>query len=142
MKTSHESITAEEFRERFLAICGRGGGQGLPRKQRDQHILFRAAVQGLGRASYSESELNNALEIWLSVVDIGGRIDHVSLRRGLVDAGYLRRDSSGSRYEVCLAGRAEVLFAANVQDIDALEVIQTAHVRAAERKRKWARTGE
>ena len=142
MKRSHESISAEEFRERFLAICGRGGGQGLPRKQRDQHILFRAAVQGLGRASYSELELNNALENWLSVVDIGGRIDHVSLRRCLVDAGYLRRDAGGSRYEVCPAGREEVLFAASVRDVDALEVIHTAHERAAERKRKWARTRE
>ena len=138
METSHERIDAEEFRVRILAICGRGGGHGLPRKHRDRHILLRAVVQSLGRASYSESELNDALERWVSLVDIGGRLDHVSLRRHLVDAGYLQRDSGGNTYAVRSAGREEVLFAAGVQEVDALEVIESARLRAAERKRKLA----
>jgi hypothetical protein len=138
MDTSHEKIGVEAFRERFLAVFGRGGGQGLPRKRRDQHILFRAAVQSLARASYSESELNEALESWISLVELDTRFDHVSLRRYLVDAGYLQRDSGGRAYRVCPAGREEVLFDAAVQQVDVLEVIQSAHARAAERKRNWA----
>ena len=138
MNTSHESIGAEEFRERFLAVFGPGGGQGLPRKRRDQHILFRAVVQSLGRAAYSESELKDALESWLSLVELGDRFDHVSLRRYLVDAGYLQRDPGGSAYAVCPAGREEVLFDAAVREVDVLEVIQSAHLRVAERKRDWA----
>jgi hypothetical protein len=138
---SHGTIRVEEFRERFLAVVRRGGG-GLPRKSRDRHILFRAVVQSLTRASYPEPELNEALQNWLSLVDVGSRVDHVSLRRYLVDAGYLRRDSGGNAYVVCPAGREEVLFDAGVQEIDAVEVIQSAQERAAERKRKWARPSD
>lgn len=142
MDTSDEKIRVEEFRERFLAVIGRGGGQGLPRKDRDRHIVFRAVVQSLGRASYSESELNGALQNWLCLVDVGSRIDHVSLRRYLVDAGYLQRDPGGSRYVMCSAGRGEVLFDAGVQEVDALEMIQSANMRAAEQKRKWTHPSE
>ena len=139
MTSSHDRIRAEEFRERLLALVAPGGGHSLPRKSRDRHILFRAAVQSLGRASYTESELNDALASWLSLVDLDGRVDHASLRRYLVDAGYLQRDAAGRAYLVCSAGRGEVLFDADVQEVDTVEVVQSAHLQAAERKRMWAR---
>jgi hypothetical protein len=60
----------------------------------------------------------------------------------LVDAGYLRRDPGGSTYRVCAAGREEVLFDVGVEEIDAVEVIHSAHVQAAERKREWTRPSD
>ena len=136
------TIGAEEFRKRLLAIVGPGGGPGLPRRQRDREIFLRAAAQGLRQPTYSESDLNAALGDWLSLVEIHDRVDHVSLRRYLVDSGYLQREAGGSVYTVRLSGREDVPFESGVREVDAVDVIHSARVRASQRRRQWAGAGE
>ena len=93
-----ELITALEFEKRLVALC-RGMSSGLPRKRRDRHIVFRSVIQTLdATALYSEKSINQSREKWASEVGAGVEVDHVTLRRYLIDAGYLRRDPQGTNY--------------------------------------------
>ncbi len=79
-------VTVREFEERLAALCG-GTGRSMPRKQRDRHIIFRSIVQALAETGiYSEQSLNAALKQWILTVGSGIAIDHVTLRRYLVES--------------------------------------------------------
>jgi len=132
-----DCITAGEFEERIAALCLSGAGAAFPRRQRDRHILCRSMVQMLdARENYSEADLNDALRRWLSEIGTTFEMDHVTLRRYLVDEGYVLRDADGSRYRVNLKGKGLVEFDKEVSRIDSLMVILAAKARVAERKRE------
>lgn len=136
MTRSRSPVDMTEFRQRLEAVCGRGGAPGFPRKQRDRHILLRAALHCLPKsAPYAEPDVNDALEGWLARTGISANIDHVTLRRYLVDNGYLRRDRGGLEYTVDPAGHGEVEFEPGVAEVDAAEVLQTMEQRALEKKK-------
>lgn len=133
---SERIITTTEFKERLAAICLSGGAAAFPRRYRDRQILYRSIVQRLERhRKYSEEELNTAIQQWL--LEIGGclDIDHVTLRRYLIDERYLTREMNGSAYEVRPAGNAVMEFEPEVSAIDAFTVIQDAKDRIAERRK-------
>ena len=96
-----QKIDTVEFEKRLEVLCLKGGGLGLPGKDRDQHILFKSMVLLLdAQRSYSEKEINAAMKQWLVKIGRAIDIDHVTLRRYLVDEEYLLRDSAGSVYRV------------------------------------------
>src|SRR5437667_4702152 len=108
-------ITVTEFEERLAAVCLGGAGSAFPRRHRDRHILYRSVVQTLDvTKNYSEGMLNAGLQQWLSGVGANIDIDHVTLRRYLVDDGYLLRDAKGSTYAVNLRGSSHIEFEAAV----------------------------
>jgi hypothetical protein len=134
---TEQMITAAQYEERLAAICLGGAGSAFPRRLRDRHILYRSIIQGLDHArKYPEAELNDALQRWL--LDIGTRldIDHVTLRRYLIDEKYLSRDANGNAYQVNPAGNAAIEFEPSIAAIDPFVVIQAARDRVAERKRQ------
>ena len=55
-----------------------------------------AANTLIRRRPYAEREINDALVDWLQ--SVRGRLDHVTLRRRLVDFDFLKRTMDGSRY--------------------------------------------
>lgn len=129
-------ITVEEFEERLAAICLGGAGSAFPRRLRDRHILYLSVVHRLDRVrKYSEEDLNEALQQWLLDVGTCLDIDHVTLRRYLIDEGYLSRVANGSAYEVN-AGSTPIEHEPSVAAIDPIVVIQAARDRVAERKRQ------
>ena len=87
------------------------------------------------RASDIRNRPNESLQRWLLDIGAGIDIDHVTLRRYLVDEGYLRRDAQGHMYEVSLSGR-NVEFEENVDRINASEVVELARERTAARRRE------
>ena len=118
-------------------LCVRGKGSVFPRRQRDRQILLRSIVQTLdAEKDYSEQMLNSALQLWLSDIGSGIDIDHVTLRRYLVDEGYLVRDAKGSTYEVYPSGKGQAKFEPTVAEIDSSGVVQAARQRSAKRKRE------
>jgi hypothetical protein len=131
-------ITVGEYQKRLVELCSNTGGAGFPRRNRDRHILFRSVVQTLEtEKSYSERMLNEALQHWLSDVGSSLDIDHITLRRYLVDAGYVVRDAQGSRYSTRVSGNTEVEFEDAIADIDSSNVIHNARLQAAARKRQF-----
>jgi hypothetical protein len=130
-------ISIAEFKDRLEVLCLRGGGQGFPRKQRDQHILFKSIILMLEtRRDYTENEVNECLAKWLSEVGQAIEIDHVSLRRYLVDAGYLTRDAAGRSYRVDPEQTAE-LFEAGIEEINLMDIVAEASKRTEKRKREY-----
>jgi hypothetical protein len=133
---SERIIQAAEFEERLAAICLGGAGSAFPRRMRDRHILYRTIIQHLDPSQkYSEGQVNEVLQRWLLDVGTCLDIDHVTLRRYLIDELYLLREPNGTAYVVNPDGRAVVEFEKSVADLDPAAVIQSARDRVAERKR-------
>lgn len=94
-------ITLDEFVERLCKLGADRGPRGFPRRTRDREILLKSIVLGLdGERSYREREINERLIAWSREVAPAIEVDHVTLRRLLVDRGLLERTADGSRYRV------------------------------------------
>jgi hypothetical protein len=130
-------IRTAEFKIRLAMLCLKGGGRGVPRKHRDQHILFKSITLMLEtKRDYTEDELNECLVKWLSQMGRTIEIDHVSLRRYLVDAGHLTRDKAGRSYRVD-PEQTVGLFEAGIDEINPVAVVEEAYRDAEDRKRKY-----
>jgi hypothetical protein len=110
MNAIPERITRDTAERRLRALSSGGVGPGLPRRRADRWILLAAAARALPTGELAERALNQHLKAWLS--DAGPRVvlDHVSLRRALVDEGFVERDSAGARYRVSRAHERRVVF--------------------------------
>ncbi|MCZ0943108.1 MAG: DUF2087 domain-containing protein [Gammaproteobacteria bacterium] len=74
-----------------------GALQALPTHPHVLDTLLALATGGLVRQRpYAEREVNEVLSAWLESVH--GEVDHVTLRRRMVDLGFLKRTNDGSRY--------------------------------------------
>jgi len=94
-------ITLDEFVERLCKVGADRGPRGFPRKRRDREILMKSIVLDLdGARVYGEREINERLIAWNREVAPAIEVDHVTLRRLLVDHGLLERTQDGSRYRV------------------------------------------
>ena len=132
-----QKISSEDFKSRLATMCAQGGGRGLPRNQRDQHILFKSITLTLDPAKpYTETELNLALGQWQTEVGQMIEIDHVSLRRHLVDAGFVSRDSAGLTYHVSADNWVD-LFEPDVATINPAAVIIEAQLDRERRKQEY-----
>jgi hypothetical protein len=73
----------------------------MPKRPSDQHLIATlAAARFAPGREYRESEVNRILEDWLATFCEPYGIDHVTLRRLLVDSRLLSRTPSGETYRV------------------------------------------
>ena len=94
-------IGVDEFVERLCKLGADRGPRGFPRRRRDREILMKSIVLELdGGRDYREREINERLRAWSREVAPAIEVDHVTLRRILVDHGHLERTADGSRYRV------------------------------------------
>ncbi|MCB9100910.1 MAG: DUF2087 domain-containing protein [Anaerolineales bacterium] len=132
-----KKISSKEFKSRLATMCAQGGGRGLPRNLRDQQILFKSITLTLDPdKSYTETELNLALGQWQTEVGQMIEIDHVSLRRYLVDAGFVQRDSAGLTYHVSTVDSLDI-FEPDVETLDPAAVIIEAQLDRERRKQDY-----
>ena len=132
-------ISRSEFEARLAELCLKSGLAGFPSKNRDQHILLKSVVLTLNETSeYSESEIDDRLIFWLSDIAQSIDFDHVSLRRGLVDEGYLQRDKSGTVYRVSDSGPRQGVFDADIDGVDVYEFIGASMKLIQRRKEEYS----
>jgi hypothetical protein len=130
-------ITTPEFERRLRVLCLSGFGPSLPKRRRDRLIILKSVVLSLGHGrEYSEAEVNDALRSWLAAVGPGIRVDHVSLRRHLVDEGYITRDAAGHLYTVCASEGSPGEFEPMVDEVDTLGAVRQAQEEREERRRR------
>lgn len=130
-------ISKDHFLKRIGDLCLRSGLSGFPKDDRDQHILLKSAVLMIGHSgSLTEQEINEKLRLWCQITLIQG-IDHGTLRRRLVDTGYLARSKDGSAYQVCPAGAGKFDFEAAIDQINIGEAIAAAREEIELRKRLY-----
>jgi len=135
---SPQPVTREIFKKRLVDLCLRSGLAGFPKDHVNQHILFKSAVLTIGEpGSLTEREVNEKLIFWLSHISRIKEIDHITLRRRLVDTGYLTRNNDGSCYQVSPSGSGQQLFDHTVDQLDILEVINSGREEIDRRKREY-----
>lgn len=130
-------ITRSQFAASVSKTFASDSSFDYPRKPQDRVVFFGALSIALAKQeSYSEVELNEAIVDWLRGFGSTTALDHVTLRRYLVDAGYLRRDEAGLRYSVEVAGLAAE-FEESVLALDAHEIVRQARLGREARKQAY-----
>jgi hypothetical protein len=82
-------------------MLANGPLMALPKRPADQQLIARlAASQLVTERDYREREINEALERWLATFVAPHGIDHVTVRRMLVDLRLLVRDKAGTVYRL------------------------------------------
>jgi hypothetical protein len=131
-------ITLDEFVERIVRLGADRGPRGFPRNRRDRSILMKSVTLGLDeKATYSEGQINEHLKRWRREIAPAIETDHVTLRRWLVDYGYLERRRDGSEYRVGFPANA-VAFDLEIYDVD-LKATVAAYLEEQKRRSKRLR---
>jgi hypothetical protein len=114
-------------------LLANGPLTAMPKRPGDAELVLALAARrfAAGR-TYREPEVNDLLEAWLETFSVPYGIDHVSLRRYLVDAQFLLRDTAGSTYR--LNGRKTLPEA----EVDPAQVLAEMRRERAARKRQHA----
>ena len=104
-------IDATTVASRLRALLRSGFGPGLPRREADRFILLHAVSSALGEGeTLDERAFTLRLTAWLA--EHGARLetDAVTLRRALVDDGFVERDGRGHAYRRSRAHERRVVF--------------------------------
>ena len=102
------AATRENVEELFRRLLQSGRLQGFPTHPEALDAVLAVAAGCLTRRRpHAEWEVNEALSDWLS--SVRAEIDHVTLRRRMVDYGFLMRRMDGSVYFLNYGRVAEVL---------------------------------
>ncbi len=134
----NQPMNGEMFTRRLISLCLRSGLTAFPKDGLDQHILLKSAALVVGsHESYTEKEINERLQLWLLQVCPIKNFDHITLRRWLVDLGYLKRSPDGSSYQVARPGPRPELFSSEVEQIDVAGVIAAGKEEIERRKREY-----
>jgi hypothetical protein len=123
----------DETHRALKRMLSNGPLTAVPKRLSDQHLLvaLAAAQFEMGKV-YCESEINEKLLAWLETFCEPDGLDHVTLRRMLVDSRLLIRTKSGSTYELNHQKLAEV---AAVGEIDPRAVLEEIRGERESRKR-------
>ena len=127
-------ITTAQFSDRFVALVL--SARELPKKPLAFNILLYSAVIGLepGRV-YSEGELNAELQRWILEFGGGFGLDHVTLRRCLIDEKYIRRDPAGKAYQLNPEG-PHFTYDPAIRSLDLQRLVAEARQERARRKQQ------
>ena len=134
----NQSVSVDYFIKRLIKLCLRSGLSGFPKNDVDQHILLKSVVLTIGLSNtFSEKEIDEKLKYWIKHIGKIKNLDHTTLRRRLIDTGYLTRKSDGSSYQVNLSEPQGVRFEASVNGINIQDIITTAQEEIARRKKMY-----
>lgn len=119
-------------------LLANGPLDAVPRRPADQDLIVRLAAATLEeRREYTERDLNEHLKQWLATFVEPYGIDHVTLRRMLVDSRLLTRTTSGSLYVLDASRMDEVEDLRDMRPVEVLEDVRRereARKQAAERR--------
>lgn len=91
----------ETSRRALTRLLANGPLTNVPKRLSDQRLLVAlAAAQFEPQRTYREEEVNEVLRAWMETFCDPYAIDHVTLRRLLVDARLMSRTTSGSSYRI------------------------------------------
>jgi len=143
--TMHETTPTDRFAK--LAVrTGLSLGVLYSARIGDFHLVLAAASRAFAAGrTYSERDVNDLLRAWLAREGSMLAVDHVELRRWLVDCHVLVRDDYGRAYALGRPVREIAAIAAALSGVDLAQIAADARARDAkareERKRKWSASG-
>ena len=136
--------------DRFAALSVRSGlSLGILHASRiaDFNLMLAAAAHAFAAGrNYAEGEVNDVLRDWLAHEGSMLTVDHVELRRWLVDGQVLARDDYGRAYALGVPSPEIAALAAALSGVDLRAHGAAARTRDAQarekRKRQWAEREE
>lgn len=135
---SEQRITRKQFEKEIVKLLLRGDLADLPKKLQSQQVLLKSVLLHLGPvAAMSEQALNERLAEWPAAVGAERAPDHATLRRGLVDHGFLLRSSDGTTYEDNPDGPRLAQFEPAVDEVDVPALLAAARAEAERRKQAY-----
>jgi len=133
-----EQITEVDFNKRIVTLLLRSGLTDLPKSERDRQILFKSATLRFNPGvEMTEGEVNELLGYWSTHIAGLRGYDYISLRRALVDYGYLERSSDGATYMLSASGPTNWEFDARIDEIDLETTLERAREEIEARKRAY-----
>jgi hypothetical protein len=123
--------TRDKAHRDLKRLLANGPLTGVPKRPSDQDLLaVLAASQFEAQSTYREIEVNEKLKAWLQSFCDSFGIDHVTLRRLLVDSRLMSRTISGSTYRVNKE---------RVGEMEAVRTVEPARVLAEIRRERDSR---
>ena len=128
----HSRQSTHQVLKRLLS---NGPLTGLPMRRADEKLLLRMAAARFeaGRA-YREAQVNELLEQWLATFCAPYGIDHVTMRRRLVDTRLLVRDTAGAEYRLAPGLGRELADDATLKEEPATVLVEIREEREARRR--------
>ena len=124
--------------ERFRKLAIKRGltpGALLDASPEDFNLLLLSLRREFVTARlYNESEINEQLKNWLQTVGAMLEVDHVELRRWLVDLAILARDAYGHVYTVASVPPHLMNMEADTLQIDFAREFSDANVRESQKR--------
>jgi hypothetical protein len=131
-------VTKEMFEKKVADLCLKNGMSGLPKDELDQHILLKSMVITFGKVDQiSEKEVNEKLGAWINKVSLIKDLDPVTLRRRLVDTGYLVRSNDGSTYQIAETDPYQPGYDPEIDGVDIAEVVRLKKEEVERRKQEF-----
>lgn len=128
-------ITESQFFDRFVSLIL--DGRGFPKQRLDRHILFISSILKIdNKRQYSESELNDVLRVWTTRFGANFGLDHVTLRRFLIDEKYIKRDAAGMSYELGTTD-PPYTYDQSIESVDLEELINEARREREHKKQQY-----
>ncbi len=92
-------INKEKTKKILRRLFNGGAIRRIPRNRHDAKVFLALAASSFDpQVGYSEPEVNEHLLDWMESITCPDSIDHVTVRRYLVDFSFLLRDSKGTLY--------------------------------------------
>lgn len=131
-ETDIDHISRESFEAKFPHLVL--GRYLVPKKRHERRMLLLSTVCDLDAdRSYSEAEINGHLKSWIERFGMDLSVDHVTLRRYLVDEAILDRDPSGSQYSLSHEDRY-FTYDRSIRSVDLDSLVSQARSALASRK--------
>ena len=135
---SDAALDSAEVTAALTRMLNAGPLDHWPKRRGDVDVLAAlASARFEPRHTYREDEVNALLEAWLEPFTVAGAVDHVSLRRLLVDQRLLLRNPAGTAYRLN-AALVATLISADAQAIDPGDVLAALQTKRESRKRERA----
>lgn len=136
-----EKIAQDEFEKRVIDLLVRSSMYELPSKRRDLIIILRTVASQFKDGNLTEKETNKVIKDFISKIP-RLKVDHVKIRRALIDEGFLKRTPSGSVYTINKDYDVFKLFSEDISNLDCLALISNARKEIEERKKKYTQEGK
>lgn len=134
----NEKITKEMFIKRLVTLLLRSGLSEFPKNQKDQFIILKSVVITINLPdTFTEKEINEQIDNWIKAVGQVKNIDRVTLRRLLVDHGYLIRARDGSVYHLAKPEPHQDLFDPSVAEVNVFEAISQAREEIIRKRERF-----
>lgn len=129
-------ISKSDFINRLNKLCGKSDLIQFPKNHTDRFVLLESiALTFKPQKKYSEKSINETVAEWIENMAKESYLDHVTLRRYLVDFGLIERDPAGHQYHVS-ESRLSNLFEDTIRTMNPFALVKKFRKeREAQRKK-------